>query len=158
ATARSSPTAGACTPSSTRARTGRRACRPGWSTRSLLPSARRARRARRSARAARALLLPLRPLLRPGEHDARLAAVRRVPRVVVQELPGGQVDEPANARRPRGLAAVLDDGLALEQRRIGNPLDGRPARLGERSRVADDAAVDRRAVEVDDERGRGDER
>src|SRR5207247_535909 len=132
---------------STRARTGRRACRPGWSTKSLLPSARRARRPARAARAL--LLLPLRPLLRPGEHDPRFAAVRRVPRVVVQELPGGQVDEPAHARRARGLAALLDDGLALEQGRIGNPLDGRPACLGERSRVADDAAVDRRAVEVD---------
>src|SRR5437764_439839 len=129
APARSSPTVGACTPASTRTRTGRRACRPGWSTRSLLLSARRARRPARPARAP-LLLLPLRPLLRPGEHDPRLAAVRRVPRVVVQELPGGQVHEPAHARRPRGLAAVLDDGLALEQGRIGNPLDGRPAQIG----------------------------
>src|SRR4029077_7893864 len=82
------------------------------------------------------------------EDDLRLGAVRRVPRVVVQKLPA-LVDEPADARRARRLAAVADGGLALVEVRVGLMLDRRRPRLDERARLRDEAAVLRRAVEAD---------
>src|SRR3954452_23443849 len=159
ATARRWLTAGPTTPASTRTRIARYASPPGSSRRSLaLRSdavwAGRPGGATGTARAARALLLHL----RPEPDDARLAAIRRVPRVVVEELPARQVHEPAHAGRARRLAVLLDHRHALEERRVGDPLYRRRPRLLQGASLRDDAAVDRRPVQVNDERRRADER
>src|SRR5205823_5441150 len=116
--------------------------------------ARRARttRAARPAGAAGAARALLRLRLRPDLHDARLRPVGRVPGVVVEQLPAGQVDEPAHAGRARGLARLFDDGHTLEERRVRDLLGQRRPRVDERTRLADDAAVGRRAVQPDVER------
>src|SRR5439155_27254978 len=137
---RPSRTAGRDTPAWMRARIGPPACRRGWPRR-LLRRRRDAARACRAARPARALLLLFRrggPRLRPDAHDLVLPAVGGVPGVVVEELPRLRVDEPADARRARGLARVIDDGHAPEQRRIRDALDGRRPRLDEPPGLADD--------------------
>src|SRR6266498_1136722 len=157
--ARRSPTAGRATPASTQARTGRRAYRPGSRRRSL-PRRIDAGWAGWAAGARRPdlLLLRLDLLLRAHADDACLSAVARVPGVVVEHRAGARVDEAAHARGTRRLATLLDRGHALVQRRVGNALDRRRPGVDEGTRLALDAPVDRRAVQVDDERRRADER
>src|SRR5439155_13752845 len=120
-TAKRWPTGGRATPASTRARTARRACRPGSRRRSLTLR-RDARGPGRPGRPARALLRRrlLRP--RPEADELRFASVGRVPRVVVEQLPAGGIDEPADARRARRLAVVVDLPHTSEERRVrGSP-------------------------------------
>src|SRR3954462_9335486 len=118
--------AGPGTPASMRRPTGRRACRAGSPTRSVLRSG-DAGRAAGAARAGRALLHRRRrgPRLRPDVHHPRLAAVGRVPRVVVEQL-AAAVDLALDARRLRGGAALLDGGLADGGRRGGRGGGGGP--------------------------------
>src|SRR5262249_57468080 len=84
----------------------------------------------------RRLLFLLRhgPRLRPDEHDLGLAAVGRVPGVVVEKLPV-LVDEPANAGRARRLAALDDQSAALNQGRVRLALDRRLPGIAQRPRL-----------------------
>ena len=79
----------------------------------------------------------LRPRLRPDAHDARLAPVGRVPRVVVEQRATRRVDATADARRARRLAALLDHGRADEHRRVGHALQRRRTGVDERPGLAD---------------------
>src|SRR5439155_24186092 len=98
----------------------------GSARRSLAPG-RDARGPGGPGRPARALLRRrlLRP--RPEADELRFASVGRVPRVVVEQLPAGGVDEPADARRARRLAVVVDLPHTFEERRVRGSAHGRLA-------------------------------
>src|SRR5581483_8320732 len=101
---------------------GRRGSPRGSLTRSLAQSAPGGpgwRKQTGDRRRLHGLRLRLGLRLRPVADDAVLAAVRRVPDVVVEELPARRVDLAVHARRERGRARLVDDLLALVQARIG---------------------------------------
>ena len=84
--------------------------------------------------------------------------VVRVPGRVGEELAVRRVDVAPHRGRERRLAVVVDDRLAGRERRVDRLLERRRRDGHERRRLAHDAAVLRRAVQRDDERGRADER
>ncbi len=93
-----------------------------------------------------------RRLLRPHPDHPHLAAIGRVPDVVVQELPARRVDRPVDARRERRGPRFLHHLVALQEVAVGNPLHrSRPGHL-ERRGHRDDLPVLRRAVEIDRQR------
>ena len=162
-------------PASTRRRSGRRGCRRGWPRRSLAPRRRRrpavgGRRLRRrrssSCRSWSCVVVARRSScpwscrswrlggfgfgsfvpMRTSSGSATVATSTRCCRRAASRR---RCRPCADVRRLRRHAGLVDDRLALRERRVGRLLDRRRPGDLERRRLALDAAVLRRAVEID---------